>query len=122
MISKNIDLPSGVQVTYHRIDAMAARFDGIGDKPITVAIEVGSYLDAATAAAGKAPVSKQTISVTTSAEPSLASIYAWLVAPLQEIPTPTPTVTMVNGVATPGMTTIMREVGDKTGFNGASLI
>lgn len=122
MISKNIDLPSGVQATFHRIDAMASRFDGTGPKPITVAIEVGSYLDQASATSGKQPVSKQTISVKTSDEPSLATMYAWLTAPLTEVSVPTPTVTMVNGVATPGVTNVMQTTGDVTGFNSATLI
>ena len=121
-ISKSIELPSGVVVSFHRIDALSIRFDGTDpNKPINVTMEVGSYLDEA-AAAAKKPVSTQTITVSLAQEPSRADLYDWLVAPMQYQEQIVPTVTVVNGVPQMGTTTTQVPISPLTGFNGADLV
>ena len=121
-IQKTVNLASGVAVTYHRIDAIAVRFNGTGLKPFTASIEVGSYLNGSTASSGKSPVSTQTIAVSLDVEPSRAALYTWLTAPLQYHAVTVPTLTNVNGAPTPGTTTVQQAATSDTGFSGATAV
>ena len=118
-IAKTVYLPSGVVVAHHRIDALTVRFNGQGATPVTAIIEIGSYLDASAAATGRKPVTTQTLSVNLPGEPSRASLYTWLTAPIVYVPETVPTLTMVNGVPTPTMVTVQQAITQDTGFNGA---
>lgn len=79
-LSKTIELPSGVTVTYHRILRIAANYEGAKGM---IQAEIGSYLDEDARRAGREPVRVQHVQLAIDGiEASREAIYAALAAPI----------------------------------------
>lgn len=117
-LKKDIELPSGVVVRYHRI--LRVEYDVLGDRKSQVRLVIGSYLDKAAREAGKAPVLTEVRNVTVeNGEPTRALLYTALAAPVRKKTVTGPGKRNEDG----SVDTVETQIDDPdslTGFNGAT--
>ncbi|MFN9029637.1 MAG: hypothetical protein ACK54C_02105 [Betaproteobacteria bacterium] len=120
-MQKDIEFPSGVVATYHRI--LRASADFVSRPGYTILyVEVGCYLSKEAREAGKAPVTTEQRTIALQGnEPSRDTLYSVLSQPVRK---KTINVPVGADPTTPQPITEAVEVDDPesiTGFNGATL-
>lgn len=76
-LNKDRMINCGVSCSYHRIESMSVSFNvANGGADMVVQVEIGTYLNAAARALGKAPVSREIVQLGLSnAEPTRGAVY-----------------------------------------------
>jgi hypothetical protein len=84
-MQKDIEFPSGVVATYHRVMRANADFTAREGKTL-LSVEVGCYLNEAARRNGKLPVMTEHVSIEINGgEPSREAVYAILSRPLRMV-------------------------------------